>query len=70
MKTKVGDKIKITSLDKYSDATGVEIGHVGKVVEVYPAGCFAENPLWGKGSTGFFNSEFEVLNKSEGLNDD
>lgn len=61
MKTKVGDKIRITAPDQHSYATGVEIGHIGKVVEVYPSGCFADNPLWGKGSTGFFNDEFEVL---------
>lgn len=70
MKAQVGDKIKITSPDKHIYATGVEIGHIGKVVEVYPAGCFAENPLWGKGSTGFFNNEFEVLKESEELDDD
>lgn len=70
MKTKVGDKIEIVMPDEESLKRGVKLGQIGKVTEEYEFGCFAKNPLWGETIVGFWNEEFEVLNKSEGLNDD
>lgn len=65
MKTKVGDIIEIVMPDEESLKRGVKLGQIGKVTEEYEFGCFAKNPLWGEGSTGFFNNEFEVLGESK-----